>query len=185
MSFVNTWRLAFLGGLLSAVCLCSCATGPAGSRSPQEGLLVPFILGDTGWEVGHSAEDQAQRVTEFVRPGQTVENWTELVTWQTLNKAIDLGSVQDQFAAYQEDIMARCPGSTAEVIRELPDGILYEAHVVNCEQGSDEHILTRVLDGTWNRFLLQYAVRGAVVMTSERQTEWIDKLMTLQIFSLP
>ena len=146
---------------------------------------MPFILGDTGWEVGHSAEDQAQRVTEFVRPGQTVENWTELVTWQAFNKAIDLGSVQDQFAAHQEEIIARCPGSTAEVIRELPDGILYESHVVNCEQGSDEHILARVLDGTSNRFILSYAVRGAVVMTSERRTEWIDKLMTVRIFSLP
>lgn len=60
MSFVDTWRLAFLGGLLSAVCLCSCATGPAGSRPPQEGLLVPFIPGDSGgWEVGHSAADEA------------------------------------------------------------------------------------------------------------------------------
>lgn len=186
MTLTRTRRAVNLGGLLSAIYLCSCATGSGGSRLPAESLVIPFLFqGDELiWEMGHSSGDQVQRIAEFVRPGQTVENWTELVTVQTLNKAVDLGSVEGQFAAYQGDIAMRCPGSTAEVLRELSDGILYEAHIVNCEQGSDEHTLARVLDGTSNRFILQYAIREAAAMTPERRAEWIEKLISVQIMSL-
>ncbi len=183
MRFIDTWCLALLGLLLCAICLCSCATGLGGGRHYGEVITLPFVFQDNEavWEIGHAAGDQVQRITEWIRPGQTVENWTELVTCQTFNKANDLGSVEGQFAANQEDLVARCPGSTAEVIRELPDGILYESRVVNCEQGSDEHILARILDGTSNRFVILYAVRGAVAMTPERRTEWIGELMAVKI----
>lgn len=147
---------------------------------------MPFIYeGDERvWDIGHNAGDQLQRVTEFVRPGQTVDNWTELVTWQALNKAFDLGSVEDHMAAYKKDLGARCPGSTMEVIRQMPDGSLYESHIVNCEQGAEEYELARVLDGTSNRFVVRYGVRGEVTMTPERRAEWIEKLMAVQIINL-
>jgi len=133
------------------------------------------------WDIGYNAGDQVQRVTEFVRPGQTVENWTELVTSQTFNKAFDLVSVEDQIAAHRKDLVARCPGSTVEVIRQTPDGVIYESNLVNCEQGADEHSLVRILDGTYNRFFVHYAVRGAATMTPERRAEWLEKLTTLSI----
>ncbi len=185
MTFARTWRAVYLGSLLSVISLCSCAIGLGGSRLPAEGLAIPFLVqGDKMvWEMGHQAGAQLQRITEFVRPGQTVENWTELLTVQTFNKTVNLGSVEGQFAAHQRDIAKRCPGSTAEVIRELPDGILYEAHIVNCEQGSDEHTLARVLDGTTNRFIIQYAVRDAAEMTPERRAEWIENLASVWLMS--
>jgi len=130
-------------------------------------------------------EDQVQSIDEFVRPGQTVENWTELVTVQRHRKTADLGSVDDQIAAHHTDLVARCPDSTVEVIRRTPDGVLYEAHVVNCQQGADEHGLARVFDGTSNRFLVSYAVRGAVAMTPERRAERIEKLMAVQMGTVP
>lgn len=184
MTFTRIWRAVHLGGLLSAICLCSCATGLGGSRLPGEALVIPFLVqGDEwAWEIGHNSEDQVQRFVEFVRPGQTVENWTELVTLHTFNKAVvDVGSVKAQFAMHQRDIAIRCPGSTAEIIRELSDGILYEARIVNCKQGSDEHTLARILDGTSNRFIVQYAIRETEAMTPERRTEWIGKLLSVQI----
>ena len=183
MNSVGTRRLAHPGLVLCVTCLCSCATGLGGSRQLAEGIVLPFMFeGDERvWDIGYSAGNQVQRLTEFVRPGQTVENWTELVTSQMFNKAFDLGSVEDQIAAHRKDLVARCPGSTVEVIRQTPDGVLYESHVVNCEQGADEHVLTRILDGTSNRFLVQYSVRGAVTMTPERRAEWIEKLMALFI----
>ena len=56
---------------------------------------------------------------------------------------------------------------------------------MNCEQGADEHGLARILDGVSKRFLVQYAVRGAVTMTPERRAEWIEKLMAVRIMSPP
>jgi len=159
-------RTAHPGLVLWVTCLCGCAAGMGGSRQGTEGIVVPFLSGNgvVSWNIGHSAEDQRQRVTEFVRSGETVENWTELVTSQTLNKAFELGSVGDQMAAHEGDLGARCPGSTVQVLRHLPNGVVYESQVVNCPQGADEHVLARVLDGASNRFLVQYSVRGAVTI---------------------
>jgi len=179
---VGIRRLALAGLVLCATWLSSCVSGGGG-----ESIALPFVFeGDTPvWEIGYSHEDDVQSIDEFVRPGQTVENWTELVTVQRHKKAAGLGSVDDQIAAHRTDLVARCPHSTVEVIRQTPDGVMYEAHVVNCRQGADEHALARVFDGTSNRFLVSYAVRGAVTMTPQRRAEWIEKLMAVQMAKVP
>jgi hypothetical protein len=137
------------------------------------------------WDIGYEAGDNLQRVVEFVRPGQTVDNWTELVTIQTYNKAVPWGSVEEQIAENARERAERCPGSTEDVIRQMPDGVLIEGKTVNCEQGADEHGVARVLDGTLSRFVVHYAVRGPVEMTPERRTEWIEKLSAIEIISVP
>ena len=120
---------------------------------------MPFLSGGD-WEFGYETEDDTQIVYEFVRPGQTVDNWTEMITVQTLNKAIGLGSVEGQIDSYRNSLDERCPGSTVDVIRQTPDGVIYESNIVNCEQGADEHALVRILDRSYNRFFVHYAVRG-------------------------
>jgi len=170
------------GLVLCVACLCSCLNAPGDSRQSPDGITIPFLhLGEeNGWDIGHYAGDQFQRITEFVRPGQAVENWKELVTSHALNKTY-LGSVEDHMAAYKKGLGVRCPGSTVEVIRQMPDGPLYEAHIVNCQQGADEYMLARILDGTSTRFIVQYGVRSEVMMTPERRAEWIEKLMAVEI----
>lgn len=154
-----------------------------GASQPMEFISLPFAYeGDTRvWNIGYSDENNAERVTEFVRPSQTVENWTELVTVHTFNKAVGLKSVDEMIAAHRNDLTARCPGSTLEVFQQRPDGVLYELLVVNCEAGADEHGLGRVLDGNANRFVVQYAVRDTVTMTPKRRAEWIEELLAVRI----
>jgi hypothetical protein len=148
---------------------------------------MPFMLEEStgAWEVGYSAEDDFQRLVEFIRPGQTVETWTELVTVNTFNKADGLASIDDQMAGYRKALVERCPGSTVDVTRPLPDGILYEAHITGGDKGPDEEVVARVVDGTSNRFVVHYSVRAPVMMTPERRTEWIEKLMAVQLLTEP
>ncbi len=172
---------------LSLSVLESCAAMRPGSAGPMEGVSMPFAFeGDTRvWNIGYSTENEVQRVTEMVRPGETVDNWTELVTVHTFSKAVDLASVDEMVTAHRQDLAARCPGSTLEVIQQQSDGLLYESRVVNCETGADEHVLARVLDGKSNRFVVQYAVRDPVTMTAERRAEWVEKLSEVRIMNLP
>jgi len=184
MSFVGMRRLARSGLALFATCLSGCLTLLGGGG--QESITLPFEFEGNApaWEVVRSDRNQIGSIDEFVRPGQTVENWTELVTTQAFNKAAGLKSVDDFMTAYRKRLVARCPGSTVEVVRRLPDGVLYESHVVNCPRGADGQLLARVLDGSWNRFIVQYAVRGALTLTPERRTEWTEKLMAVQIVDI-
>lgn len=178
---------AVLGLAVGLACLNGCSVMQRGASQPMEFISMPFAYeGDTlVWNVGYSVENNVERITEFVRRGQTVENWTELVTLHEFNKAVGLKSVDEILAAHRNDLMARCPGSTLEVIQQQPDGVLYELRVVNCEAGADEHGLGRVLNGNSTRFMVQYAVRDTVAMIPERHAEWIDKLLALRIMNMP
>ncbi len=167
-----TRRLALPGLVYFVICLCSCATGPS------DGLIMPSLFED-GWEIAHSWETPTQRHTEFLRSAQTVENWTEMITVQAFNKAYGLVSVDDQVVGFRNTLDEECPGSTVEVIRHTPDGVIFESRTVNCEQGADEHQLVRILEGTSTRFIVHHAVRGA--MTPERRAEWLEEMMEYSI----
>src|SRR6266850_2170360 len=135
MSFVSKRRLELAGLLLCVTCLWQ-LRHRTGRRVHRPAIRISRVTRKFG-RLATAHEDQVQSIDEFVRPGQTVENWTELVTVQRHRKTADLGSVDDQIAAHHTDLVARCPDSTVEVIRRTPDGVLYEAHVVNCQQGAD------------------------------------------------
>lgn len=147
---------------------------------------MPFLAedGEQAWKVASSGGNEREHVDEWLRPGQTVENWTELVTVQALNKAVGLSTVEDQLELERSDLMARCPGSTLEIISSNPK-IVYEAKARNCETGPDEHVLGRVLDGQWNRFVVLYTVRGEETLTPQRRREWIQSLSEVFFVDIP
>ncbi|MHC4742233.1 MAG: hypothetical protein ACYS8Z_09990 [Planctomycetota bacterium] len=140
---------------------------------------MPFLIGR--WEYAYGWDNEAQMLAEFVRPEQTVENWTEMVTVETYNKAFDLGSVEELIVRFRNGLDELCPGSSVEVIRQTPDGVIYESVNVISEQCNGEHELVRIFDGIYNRFLVHYAVRGAATMTPERRAEWLEELMACGI----
>ena len=132
----------------------------------------------------HSAGSNVARLVEFVQPGETVDNWTELVTIQTFNKRVDRGSIDDFLKNYREEVASRCPGSSVDVIRRESNSLLYESKIANCPTGPDEQNIGRLLDGHANRFLITYAVRSPKSMTEGRRSTWIDNLSTMSIMEL-
>ena len=173
MRIVEIPRFELLRLVVCVTCLCSCAVGLAGGRRPTESITLPFMfMGDKlAWDVAYEEGGKTEHTIQFVRPGQTAENWTEMLTSITFKKTRRLESVGEQIAAYQKRLVARCPEATVEIIRQAPYGVLFESRVVNCRTGVDEHVMIRILDGTSNRFLVQYIAREALPMTTERRAE--------------
>ncbi|MHC4742232.1 MAG: hypothetical protein ACYS8Z_09985 [Planctomycetota bacterium] len=171
-------HLSLPGLVFFMICLCSCVIEPEFT----EALGIPFL--NDRWEYAYGWEKPDRMIAEYVRPGQTVEkNWTELLTVDTYNKAFALASVEDHIANFRKILDQDCPGSTVEVIRQAPNGVIFESDIVNCEghPGEHEQGLARIIDGAYNRFIVTYGVRGAVTMTPERRAEWLEELMTLSI----
>lgn len=162
-----------------------CATSTGGSRL-QEGISTPFVFedGEQVWHLAHAAENDSIRIMKWTRSGEAQEEWTELVTVYTFNKAAPIGSrsLEEHFAAHREEVTSRCPGSTLEILREEPD-LLYELRVIDCAEGGDEHIVGRVIDRVENRFVVQYAVRPPASMTPERREEWLEKLSEVEVLA--
>ena len=166
---------------LVAVCsvvIAACAMIPL---QPQELLIVPFLL---EWELAHSAENAIQRVQEFVRPGQNLDNWTELITVQTFSKQVDWGSIDEMLSKQRKNLVSRCPGSTLTVVRREVTSLLYESNLINCSEGRDEQSIGKLLDGHNDRFLIIYGIRSPMSMTAAQRKEWIDKLTETKIAAL-
>ena len=172
-------RLAFPGLVLCVICLCGC-TSLVNTLAGVDSLDAPLL--DEGWEIGYGGKTPDQMLVEYVRPGQTVENWTEMVSVQAFNKGFNPVSIEDELVRVRNSLDELCPGSTLALIRQMPDGVIYESRSVNC-QGSGEHALVRILDGIYSRFVVHYAVRGAMTMTPARRAEWIEGLTTFRILS--
>jgi len=176
-----------LSGLLLCLALDGCASLQGGRSGPPEGVILPFLFSGQVplWNVGSEASNDVMRLTEFVKPGETVDNWTELVTIETFNKAVNIGTVEAQMDGSRRDLVARCPGSTIEAISGQAATGLYESSVMGGGKSPDEHNITRVLDGHDNRFIVQYAVRGTKTMTPDLRAEWIKNLSAVTIMGPP
>ena len=184
MSIIEIPRFKLLGLVVCVICLCSFAAGLAGSRRPTESIILPFIADKPAWNVAHEEGSKTKHTIQFLRAGQAAENWTEMLTSITFKKTSRLESVDEQIAAYEKRVVARCSDATVEIISQTPNGVLFEARIVNCETGADEHVMIRILEGTSNRFLVQYILREALPMATERRAEWIENLMAVEIAKL-
>jgi len=132
---------ALIAGLLVA----------AAPASAQEYLIGGFNPGE--WKIGHQTADRNQRVTEFIRPGEKIDSWTELLTAQLLRKSAYPASVDDMVAASHQKLASRCPQATINVIaRQAPSateesGMLFEWTVKNCPPDADQHDMARTAPG--------------------------------------
>lgn len=150
----------------------------------QQGVVLPFVSleedSEESWTVAHADSSGATKVSEFVRPHETVEDWTEMLTMMSFEKVTTINGLLSSFEA---ETVARCPGSTFAVHERLEDGVLFEASLVNCETGPKEEMVGRVLDGASQHFVVQYAVREPVEMSAERRDEWFDNLRQVSLIN--
>ena len=150
--------------LLCLPSLVGCAT---------EGVTLPsyFKDGETPWERAYEADG----IVEMVRSGQTLDDWTELLTIQTFDKDVLVGSIDEMVDAHQKRLIERCPGSTFGEVQRSPNSILFESNIVGSD-APDEQNVSRILDGEQFRFFIIYAVREPLQMTEARKTDWIERL---------
>lgn len=144
--------------------------------SYQEFLMGGFDPKD--WNVGHQAGDQNQRIIEFVRPGEKIDNWTELLTIQTLRKPPVPEPIDTFVRGIHSQISKSCPNIVSNVIaRQLPTdtveaSILYEWKTKNCPPEADQHEIGRIMYGKFNIFRLAYVAKTQALAPEKR-----DKLI--------
>ena len=93
----------------------------------------------------------------------------------------DWGELDEFLTAHADEVASRCPGSTLELLERDDTSALFDLHTVNCPEGVPETAVGRVLDGEENRFVVQYAVREPLAMDEARHSEWVEKLLEMEI----
>ncbi len=133
------------------------------------------------WKQGFQANQSNQRLVEYVLEGETVENWSELVTAQLL-LGVQEKSTLDEYLKFSEKVLRGSAKGNVEwkVIRRGPKEVLYEWKLTNDPKIPDQHEIARVIVGREGFHVLHYAAKTSKLPDDKRQ-EWIRLLSAARI----
>ena len=163
--------LAVVLTLLSAHAAAQVGIAP---KKPQEFLR---FNPPPNWDVVNQQTSDVQRLVQLAPKGQKVEEWQELLTVHTYNLQSGRfpATVEGAMSALQEAIAKICPGVKWNVIARSGSSILYEWQVSGCQGTSDQHEITKLLEGSTNRFRVAYTAK-AKEMSNEQRAEWLKSI---------
>ncbi len=139
----------------------------------KEGLQFSLPT-DRKWITGNDqAVEGKYTITELVPEGETVQSWSEIITIQ--NFAGMSGTPESLFEQLKV-LQKMCPGSTKWTLIEKDDrSILYEWRATPCAGYPDQHEISRIIDGNWNRFRIAYTAKVSEI-SAEKSAAIIQSL---------
>jgi len=153
--------------------------------SYQEFLMGGFNPEE--WTVGNQASDQNQRIIEFVRSNENIDNWTELLTSQIIRKPANVEPIDVFVASIHNKDRKLCPGGFKQKIiahGQKTDteeaSIIYEWKINDCGANADQHEITKIIYGKFSIFRLAYVERTKKLSNVKRQ-KWINSLKEAKI----
>jgi hypothetical protein len=145
----------------------------AGTARTASGGASPPKFDGRGWSVGNHAKSARQELTEYVLPGQTVENWKELVTSTVYfdpRHSVPLGRFVDQIHASMSN---GCPSLVWNVVRQDDKTVVFEWRDSGCGGFPPQNELDRLTLGPLGVHRLAYAIKLKGPLSSEQRKEWL------------
>ncbi len=121
-----------------------------------------------GWTVGHQQQNGKQSLIEYVLPGQTVENWKELVTSSLFFQPVPVAPFVEKLHA---SLAQGCPSLVWNMIRQDEKTVIYEWRDSGCGGFEATSELARVTIERGGLYRLAYSVKGP--LTAERRKQWL------------
>ncbi|WP_155834257.1 hypothetical protein [Halotalea alkalilenta] len=123
------------------------------------------------FERGWLRDDRHATLVEFVRPGESVESWSELFTIQFFEDVY----VSPERAMYllMAGIREQCPDATWTVINEERNSVMYEWTASACDLYPAQHEIVRLLRGNDGVHRIAF-VKKTDLMPEELRNKWID-----------
>jgi hypothetical protein len=143
--------------------------GAAAERRATVSAAGPAFDG-RGWTVGNQQRNRAQLLTEYVLPGQTVENWKELVTSTVFFHPVPLAPFVEKIRA---GLAQGCPSLVWNVIRQDEKTVVFEWRDSGCGGFEPQSELDRVTIEKDGLYRLAYAAKGKGPLPAERRKEWL------------
>ncbi len=156
------------------------AAAPAHAGLQDENLLV---APPPGYEVGYHAQNSEQLITEMVPKGQSVEDWSEMVTVQIFRSLSDV-SPADFRAHMAKQWAVACPGSAlAGSADATENGYTVASWTLNCrlnpDSGKPECALFKAIEGRDALYVVQKAFR--YLPTAGEMDRWHGYLDKVQV----
>lgn len=124
------------------------------------------------WQVGYEASNEQQAIVEYVLKGETVHNWSELVTLQTYF-GLQKITTPEVFVMSMKKNMK--PSLQWNIISKSDNDILYEWNVMNDPEMANQHEIARGILGKKAIYFIRYTTKKPPIPL-EKRNEWIDLL---------
>lgn len=156
---------------------------PAVAQSGGERLVSPAL---PGFVQGHAAANAEQSIREDVPRGETVENWTRMVTTQRFSGL----AARTTPAAYIQTILSQmpraCPGARSSAVANVQVGGTATSRLqVSCPRGTGgrpETFLMLAIAGRADMHVKQVAFRGP---TTPAGLAWANGFLNATVLCQP
>lgn len=170
-TFASVWVGVFVASLLTG-----CATtDTTGSREVPE--RWSFAFDSRQWQLGHQAGNPQKAIREYVLTGETVQNWSELVT--SFYSAGDVAP-RAVFEQFRHEMSRGCPSLRVSIIEESADTMIFEWQHDGCQGYPAQHEIRRISRSKRGVLSLSF-VEKARQLAAEKRTTWISILKAATI----
>lgn len=132
-----------------------------------------------GWTIGNRQENATEILTEYVLPGQTVENWRELVTSTVFHQAVPIEAFVKRLRSSLAD---GCPSLVWNLIQQDQRTAVYEFRDAGCGGFEATSEIDRVtIESDKRMYRLAYAAKIKEPLAPARRKEWLDILTRIPL----
>ena len=145
---------------------------------------VQPIFDDRVWKLGHTAAQGDQTVFEYVLSGETVENWTELITVLSLTGSLGSTAPVDAMRRGRDATLHDCPDAMWSLIRESETEVLFESREESCQgpvDSDDQYGIFRIIKGALGLHIVSYGNKRQPYLPETERSEWIDRISRAQL----
>jgi hypothetical protein len=154
---------------------------PAGVRAGPQDEEVFRLAMEPGWKIGFDRVSPLMQITEFIREGDSIENWKELVTVQKFPREFMAPTPAKALELQKQIRESRCPGTSRwGVISEGPDSIVFESQCSGCWGQPAQHEVARYLYGPRTVFRIGYTFKG-YTMPAAARAAWLRRISEAEV----
>ncbi len=135
-----------------------------------------------GWTVGNQQRNARQILTEYVLPGQTVDNWKELVTSTVFPQPVPIAPFVERL---HSALSQGCPSLVWNPIRQDERTAIFEWWDAGCGGYEPTYEMDRVTIEKDGLFRLAYAAKVKGPLAPERRKVWLAILDQVPLVERP
>jgi hypothetical protein len=132
------------------------------------------------WSIGYQASNFQGSIIEYILSGESIENWTELVTIQTFLGLQKNTSAQAFAEKTKENLKAQCQDLRWNILKQTEDDVIYEWSIKNCPIDKDQHEIARIVSGKYGIYVFHYVTKK-IPINAKIRSEWIKLIKSATI----
>lgn len=154
----------------------------AAIQAEVEGEKIEMASDGRNWSLGSEDHAGNRGVYEFRLPGETADNWSEMVTLNYFQN-MQGPNLLDRFLGFiKGGLSVSCQKVNWKDFEKSAESVLYEWSVTDCPKVPNQSELARVVVGKKAMYVLHYASRK-VPMPQENHATWYSLLNKVKILS--